>query len=80
MIYQNNTNCFLTLPTISFGMTLRTLNLTVFDNGLFYFAKKIPALSNHHNVTFLDWSEGWRDVDWYISVSLLIPVVFGNIV
>lgn len=38
-----------------------------------------PALSNHNDVTFFDW-ESRRAVDWDISVSLLISVVFRNIV
>lgn len=32
--FQNSTNSFLMLPTISFGITLITLNLTVLLNGL----------------------------------------------
>lgn len=36
-INQNNTNYFLTLPIISFGITFNTLNLTVLDNGLYKF-------------------------------------------
>lgn len=35
LLNQNKTNCFLTLPMISFGMTFKTLNLTVLDNGLY---------------------------------------------
>ena len=31
---QNKTNCFLTFPIISLGMTFKTLNLTVLDKGL----------------------------------------------
>jgi hypothetical protein len=34
MIYQNNMNCFLTLPTTSLGITLRTLKWTVLVKGL----------------------------------------------
>ena len=31
---HNYTKCFLTEPTISFGITFNTLNLTVLDKGL----------------------------------------------
>lgn len=31
---QNNINCFLTLPTTSFGITFKTLKWTVFVRGL----------------------------------------------
>ena len=31
---QNNMNCFLTFPTTSWGVTLRTLKWTVFVRGL----------------------------------------------
>ena len=36
LIFQNNTNCFLTFPTISLGISLRALNLTVLLKGLFF--------------------------------------------
>lgn len=79
MLNQNKTNCFLTFPTISLGMTFKTLNLTVLQRGLIC-DMKIPALSANNDVSFFDWSKGWGEMDWYIFVSLFISVIFGDIV
>jgi len=78
MLNQNKTNCFLTFPTISLGITFKTLNLTVLQRGLIGDIK-IPALSAYNDVSFFDWSEGWGEMDWYVFVSLFVSVIFGNI-
>ena len=37
------------------------------------------AFTNDNDVTFLDW-ESWRAVDWDVSVSFFISIVFWNVV
>ena len=39
---------------------------------------KRSALSNNNNITFFNWESRWT-VDWNISMSLFISVVFGNV-
>lgn len=40
---------------------------------------KRSAFTNDNDVTFLN-SEGWWAVDWNVSVSLFISIVFGDVV
>ena len=47
--FHNKTNCFLTEPIIWFGVTFKTLNLTVFERGLHYPTTTIsPSLTLKH--------------------------------
>ncbi len=39
---------------------------------------KRSALSNNNNITFFNWESRWA-VDWNISVSLLVSVIFGDV-
>lgn len=40
---------------------------------------QLSALTNGHDITFLN-SESWGDVSWDIVVSLLVSVVFSDVV